>query len=211
MRAHIARIESAGPDLRARRIVFDNGSDPRLTSAAALKHVPLQEGMAVDLEALDDQLLAVELPLAKDRVLRLLGYREHTRQELKTKLYNGGYPASVATQVINRFSDIELIDDARFAHAWVRTRASAGYGRMRIARELADKGVADDIAAAALDEELYGTDEVARARAALRGKCPADKRERERLIRKLITRGFAFRDALAALDADDDTYPANDA
>lgn len=211
MATRITRIETAGPDSRARRILFDDGSEPRLTAAAALKQLPLEVGMAFDPLDLDVQLLGIELPLAKDRVLRLLGYREHTRSELATKLRNGGYPASVAEQVLDRFSEVELIDDTRFAHAWVRTRASAGFGQMRIARELADKGVDPDIAAAALAEELEDCDEVARARSALRGKRPADRKERERLIRKLVTKGFALRVALAALDATDDGDASDEA
>jgi len=211
MVAHITRIETAGPDSRARRIVFDDGSEPRLTAAAVLKQLPLETGMAVEPSDLNEQLLKIELPLAKDRVLRLLGYREHTRSELVAKLRHGGYPASVAEQVLDRFSEVELIDDSRFAHAWVRTRVAAGFGRMRIARELADKGVDPDIASAALAEELEGCDEVARARSALRGKRPADRKERERLIRKLVTKGFALRVALAALDAADDADLSDEA
>jgi regulatory protein len=185
--------------------VFDDETEPRLTSAATLKQLPLQNGMALDPEELDAQLLTIEVPLAKDRVLRLLGYREHTRKELQTKLHKGGYPASVVKQVLDRFSEIDLVDDNRFAHAWVRTRAAAGFGRIRIARELVDKGVDPDVAGAALVEELEGSDEVVRARAILRGKLPSDRRERERLIRRLITRGFSFHVALSALDADDDS------
>jgi len=211
MVAHITRIETAGPDSRARRIVFDDGSEPRLTAAAALKQFPLEVGMPIEPSDLDVQLLKIELPLAKDRVLRLLGYREHTRSELATKLRNGGYPSSVAQQVLDRFSEVELVDDNRFAHAWVRTRVAAGYGQTRIARELADKGVDPDVASAALAEELEGYDEVARARSALRGKRPADRKERERLIRKLVTKGFALRVALAALDAADDADLSDEA
>ena len=90
---------------------------------------------------------------------------------------------------------MELVDDRRFASAWARSRAAAGYGRRRILRELAEKGIDDDTALAAVEEELSG-DEAARAREALRGRVPRDHKDRERLIRRLVSRGFEVRVAL---------------
>ncbi len=101
--------------------------------------------------------------------------------------------------MVERFCEVELVDDRRFASAWVRSRSSACYGRRRIARELAEKGVADDVIASALDEELDG-DELTRAREALRGRRARDSKERERLVRRLVARGFEFRIAREAVD-----------
>jgi regulatory protein len=118
--------------------------------------------------------------------------------ELSQRLLDNGYPAGVVDTVVDRFCEVELVDDARFASAWVRTRASAGYGRRRIARELAEKGVDESIAQAALDDELTD-DEMSRARASLRGRQPRDAKDRERLVRRLVSRGFDFRTALDAV------------
>lgn len=63
----------------------------------------------------------------------------------------------MAYQVLNRFEEVGLIDDAKFALAWVEYRHQArGLSRSTIARELRAKGVADHIiedALAAVDDE----------------------------------------------------------
>ena len=203
----IQRIENAGPDVRARRLVFDDASTPCVTSAAVLKLLSLDVGSAVDTDQLRAALAEHEPRLARERALQLLGYRERSRAELRQRLLDNGYSRDVVDPVVERFCEVELVDDRRFASAWVRTRASAGYGRHRIARELAEKGVDDDIISAALDDELR-SDELSRATAALRGRRPRDAKDRERLVRRLVSRGFEFRiahDAVGRASTDDES------
>ena len=200
MCAHLLRIEKAGPGLRARRLVFDDDDAPRTTSSAALKVLELEEGTEVDRGVLEEALTEIELPLAKDAAIRLLGYRERSTHELVSRLRDAGYPASVARAVATRFAEIELVDDARFARAWAASRAAAGRGKRRIAQELASKGIPDEIAEQALGEVFAGDDEVARARSALRGAVPKTRADRDRLLRRLIGRGFDFQTALRAVN-----------
>ena len=117
---------------------------------------------------------------------------------------DNGYPAKVVHTVVKRFQEVELVDDARFAHAWVRSRASAGYGRRRIERELAQKGVEAVVATEALEAELID-DELSRAREALRGRLPRDEKDRQKLVRRLVARGFELRVALDAVPSSSDS------
>ena len=141
MSPRIARIEDAGPDRKARRLTFEDGIEPRITSASVVKELGLEEGLSIDADVLEASLAEVELLLAKERALRLLGYRERSRAELVRKLCDSGYPEAIASQVAERFAEIELLDDERFAAVWVRTRNAAGFGARRIASELAEKGL----------------------------------------------------------------------
>jgi regulatory protein len=194
----IQRIESAGPDARARRLIFGDYSPPRVVSTAALKLLGLEAGSTVEIAELERSLAEHEPRLARERALQLLGYRERSCSELRQRLLGGGYPAGVVDAVLQRFCEVELVDDRRFAAAWARSRASAGYGRRRILRELADKGVSDDVAHDAAQEEL-GDNELCRARESLRGRQPRNAKDRERLIRRLVARGFELRIALEAV------------
>ena len=205
----IVRIEDAGPDRKARRLVFDDGSEPRLTSAAVVKSLGIVEGLSVSESTLEASLAEVELPLAKERALMLLGYRDRSRAELARKLRDAGYPAPVAAQVVKRFVEIELVDDERFAAAWVRTRAAAGYGARRIDQELAQKGIAPEVASAALESVAASDEQLVRARAALRGRVAADRKERDKLVRRLVAKGFSVQTAIQALDSmpGDGEYP----
>lgn len=201
MLQRIVRIENAGPDFRARRIFFEHDPDPRTTAAAVIKRLGVSEGMEVDRAAFEASLSAEELPLAKERAIQLLGYRERSVAELRNRLRDGGYPAEVANQVTERFCEIELVDDSRFASAWVRSRFSAGYGPRRIARELAEKGVPPDVAAAAMEADDEDRDEVQLAVRSLRGRAPRDRADSQRLIKRLLGRGFSLSAARSAVEA----------
>lgn len=77
-------------------------------------------------------------------------------------------PKEVAHRVLDRFTDVGLIDDAAYAHAWVDSRHHGrGLGRRALAAELRRKGIADELAAEAL-AEVSSDDEVAAARALVR-------------------------------------------
>jgi regulatory protein len=198
MATTIQRVESVGPDARARRILFEDQSPSRITSAAAVKLLGLTVGSVVDHQELLGELDKCEPQLARERALQLIGYRERSCHELTQRLRDNGYPARTVAGVVSRFCEVELVDDGRFASAWVRSRASAGYGRRRILHELAEKGIDEDTARAAVEEELSG-EELPRARATLRGRTPRDAKDRERLIRRLVARGFDVRVALDAV------------
>lgn len=196
----IERIENAGPGAKARRLVFDDGSEPRLTSAAAVKQLCLEAGVSMSRSALEETLAEIEFPLAKERALMLLGYRDHSIAELQRKLRDCGYSPSVARAVTDRMTEVELLDDERFSSAWTRSRVSAGYGPRRIRQELVRRGIDPELADAAIAESIDGEGEVARARSALRGRTAANRAERDKLVRRLVSRGFSLSVALAAIE-----------
>ena len=83
---------------------------------------------------------------ARALCLRLLTARARTRAELAGQLAKRGYPDDVSTQVLDRLTDVGLIDDADFAEQWVRSRrVNAGKGRRALAAELRTKGVDDEV------------------------------------------------------------------
>ncbi len=91
--------------------------------------------------------------IAREICLRLLTDRARTRQELASALAQKGVPAEAAAEVLDRFGEVGLIDDAAFAGQWVRSRhVHRGLGRRAIAVELRRKGVADEVAGEALAE-----------------------------------------------------------
>jgi regulatory protein len=143
---------------------------------------------------------------ARERSLRLLTQREHSRAELAVRLRDDGYPPSAVEDTLQALVRSGLVDDVRFADAWAHSRARQGYGRRRIATELAQRGVSEDVASAALDAAC-SDDEVRRARALLRGAVPHDRKQRDRALRRLLARGFEFPVALQALDSSPSDEP----
>jgi regulatory protein len=103
--------------------------------------------------------------LARDQCIKLLAVRPRTRAELDTALRRRGFDDDVIAEVLDRYSDVGMIDDEAFARAWVTSRHhSKGLARRALAGELRRKGVSDDDLGTALDE-LDGDTEVETARA----------------------------------------------
>ncbi|MCB1909320.1 MAG: regulatory protein RecX [Rhodocyclaceae bacterium] len=126
----------------------------------------------------------------RQRALRLLARRDHTRAELTRKLSSYGSPDDVAA-VVAHMAELELQSDRRFAEQFVRSRG-ARYGVARLRRELGQRGVDGTLGALALASELDG-DELERARRlwqARFGEAADDRREWARQARFLQSRGF---------------------
>lgn len=137
-----------------------------------------------------------------EAALRLLGRRNHTSAELRTKLRRKEFPAGEIEGALAALAERGLLDDARAAAGLAEARALRGQGSRRIANELRARGVGEADAAAAL-EGL--PDEAARLVAALERRArtlPSGLTGRERskkLFDHLVRRGFppdAVREAL---------------
>ncbi len=143
--------------------------------------------------------------------LRLLTLAPRTRAQLAAALRKRGIPDEAAEEVLGRFEDVGLIDDAAFARAWVESRHhSRGLSGRALSAELKQRGVAADEIRAAIDGQLGPDAEISAARHlvdrklnATRG-LPPEQRTRRlagMLARKGYPAGLAFRVIREALEA----------
>lgn len=70
------------------------------------------------------------------RALSLLVRREHSRPELLRKLAARGVEPDAAIEAVDKMTEAGWQDDGRFAASLARSRASTGYGPLRIEAEL---------------------------------------------------------------------------
>ncbi len=135
-----------------------------------------------------------------------------TRKELADKLAKREVPEDVAAELLDRFTDVGLIDDGAFAQQWVESRhRSRGLAPRALAQELRRKGVGDEETKLAL-EQIDEGDQRAAARALvdkkLRSMRGLDHQVATRRLAGLLARkgygaGLAFsvvREALAERD-----------
>lgn len=80
-----------------------------------------------------------------DRALNLLSRREHSEQELKTKLVNKGEQANTVSQVVADLKQRDFLSDRRFTEMFVTSRIERGHGPMKIRRELCVRGVGENL------------------------------------------------------------------
>ena len=134
--------------------------------------------------------------VARTIALRRLESAPRTRAELASTLAKRGVPAPVADAVLDRFTEVGLIDDAAFANAWVTSRHHGrGLGRRALAGELRRKGVDPELVAQAIDQ-IDGDDERERAVALAHRKAPGlahlpQEKALRRLVGHLTRKGYA--------------------
>ena len=168
-----------------------------------------EEAAAAELEADPEA-------VARTILLDTLTGQARSRQELADKLAKRGVPDDLATTLLDRFTEVGLVDDAAYARQWVESRhRSRGLAPRVLAQELRRKGVGDDDTKAAL-EQIDEADERIAARALVDRKMRsmrgldhqvATRRLAGLLARKGYSSGLAFsvvREALAEAGEDDE-------
>jgi regulatory protein len=150
--------------------------------------------------------------VARAICLRQLTAGPRSRAQLATALARRNVPADAAAVVLDRFTEVGLVDDAEFARAWVESRhLGRGLSRRALDHELHVKGVAPADRAAAL-ETVDGESEAAAARRLVDRKLPStrglDPAVRARRLAGMLARrgyppGVALRVVRAALAVDE--------
>lgn len=126
----------------------------------------------------------------RERALRLLARREHSRIELTRKLEQAGFASHDIAPLLEEFERKNWLSDRRFCESYVADhRARAG--SIKLTYDLRQRGVSDAIIEAVLSDNRDS--ELERAREVWQKKfnCPpADTSEKSRQIRYLQSRGF---------------------
>lgn len=137
---------------------------------------------------------ADEVERAKASAYRYLSYRPRSIAELKRQLVNKGYKETTVDQVIDRLSELELIDDMAFARYWVEQRETfKPRGRRALRYELYQKGIDRqivDMVVAEVDETVSAK-KAARKKAKLWRELP-EEQFYEKLGNYLKRRGFSY-------------------
>ncbi|MGL4177829.1 MAG: regulatory protein RecX [Dermatophilaceae bacterium] len=106
---------------------------------------------------------------ARQIVLRQLTAAPRSRSQLEQALRRRHCPDDIATTVLDRMTEVGLVDDTAYAGMLVRSRQTGrGLARRALAQELRRKGIDDDTAKAALDD--------------------VDSRQEEERARQLVTK-----------------------
>ncbi|MBL0004480.1 MAG: regulatory protein RecX [Actinomycetales bacterium] len=141
-----------GPELSAPAGPPDpSARDSHAMSAGAPRAPTVANGRVADDSEPDPRSVAHGI------ALRVLALRPHSRVELERKLARRGCDPQVAAEVLDRLTEVGLVDDAAYAHLLVQSRSRTnGLSGVALRRELREKGVDDDLAkdaVGALDDE----------------------------------------------------------
>lgn len=119
-------------------------------------------------------------------------------------LLRRGVPEDVADRVLDRFTEVGLIDDSAYAQLWVDSRQrTRGSARGVLRQELRSKGVSDDDAAVALegiDDDAERARAVQLVQVKMRSMSRLEPQVRvRRLVSMLMRRGYRQGTALSVV------------
>jgi regulatory protein len=104
----------------------------------------------------------------REAALKILERKRRTRSDLERRLLDKGFAQTAITPVVDRLTEVGLIDDQEFARAFLSGRwgrKPAGWSRLK--QELKAKGIDEEVVAAArvqIEERDGVVDEVETAR-----------------------------------------------
>ena len=114
---------------------------------------------------------------------------------MKLRAHEGAAGEADMDRVVDRLIDLKYLSDTRFAQDYTRMRKeNQGFGRRRVAQDLAVKGVGKELAAATLEEAYGEADEVELARRYCERKRipqPHEQKETVRVMNRLMRAGYS--------------------
>ena len=131
---------------------------------------------------------------AKQVAVRLLARREHSAEELRQKLIKREFALDEIATALLELKQGDWQSDERYAEAYIRVRRLKGFGPVRIASELRERGVDELIA----DRYLLAEDGIWRQtleqeyQKKYHGRAFEDYQEKAKRMRFLQYRGFSL-------------------
>ena len=117
------------------------------------------------------------------------------RRLMKVRAFEGEQGEADMDRVVERLVELKYLSDTRFAQDFTRLRKeNQGFGRRRVAQDLAGKGVAKELVAEMVGAAFDETDEVALARGYCerkRIKQPVEQKEVVRVMNRLMRAGYS--------------------
>ena len=141
---------------------------------------------------------------AKEKALRLLEYRNHSKKELERKLKLAGAQDGDIKKVIEFLEEYSLINDRDYAKRLALDLQNLKkYGKRRIYSELAQRGIEPEYIEEAINElaEFDFDEFLEMVKKRIKG--DFEKKNKDRVIRYFLNKGYSFdqiREAVSELE-----------
>ena len=182
-------------------VKLDNGGVCDIVVPVRAARLLRDEGLSFPLDVDDafDAIHALEGRVCLTMLVELLGRRDHSAAEAREKLAAYGFRDEELDATIARGIERRYLDDARFMSYFIEERKRRGWGRRKIEVELKRKGTDPAELPGYPDAFFTSEDDGARATALLEHKRIPENRAFEKLVRFLMTKGFSYEVASAAV------------
>jgi regulatory protein len=182
--------------------VYVDGKYAFSLSEGALIEQGLASGQELEPKRLKELKETAGLDKAYGNALRYVALRPRSVWELQDYFRRKGIDQEAAGIIVERLTNLNLLDDLAFARAWLANRRllkSTSKRRLRL--ELKQKHVSEEVIAQVLEEDEADERAVLRELIAKkRGRYP----DRQKLMQYLARQGFSYDDIKTTLDEAED-------
>lgn len=151
----------------------------------------LHEGSEIDDELIHNVLLAQEKQKIRERALRILHYRMRSVQEMKMRLLRLGFDSTMVNEILDEFVQDNTLSDKNFAEAFLADYTNLKpKGNIFVNQELRKRGIHPEVIQDLMrnrDEKQLALDFLNKK---LRGFDLSNPKDRQKVIRRLLSRGF---------------------
>lgn len=157
----------------------------------------LKIGQELTAEKIEALKVEDEYERGKEIAMRLITNRPRSKKEVRDRMREKEIEEAVRERVIDRFEELDLLDDEAFARYWIDQRARfKPRGKPLLRQELRQKGVDQQI----VNDLLEDTDDSAAVRQAAEKKARtltrySEDQFKKKLIGFLQRRGFSYYDS----------------
>ncbi len=166
-------------------VYVDGEKYQRLDGVVLASYRKIKVGEEITKEELDDIRERSGVNFAFDSAIKQISRSLKSESEIRTKLEEKGYTEEEANGAIEKLRSYGYVNDRAYAHAYVSTYGK-DRGKLRLTYELGAKGIDKEII-----DEVLPEDDTESAKALALKKCKKYT-EKEKLVRYLMGRGFAF-------------------
>jgi regulatory protein len=186
--------------LKGRYSVFVDDKYSFSLSANTLLDEHLYNGLEVDEQQLKNYKKLSADDKAYGLTLAYVARRLRSSWEMGQYFRRKDYDEELGRQLLDRLTDLGLVDDQKFAEAWVNTRRLLKpVSKRRLIQELRAKRIADDIIERVLAEDVT-TDESVLTELITRKRRQTKYQDNLKLMQYLARQGFGYDDIRRALE-----------
>lgn len=187
---------------RDRYSVYVDGKYTFSFGETELINTGLRLNQKIDTAKLEELKKISALDKAYDRALNLIARRRRSEWEIRDYMKRKDYDEAVVTEILNKLSNRGYVDDSAFAKAWVENRRLLkSTSKRRLAQELRQKRVPDDVIQIALEDDE--TDELDVLRQLVSQKrCQTRYQDKMKLMQYLSRQGYNYGDIKTVLEED---------
>lgn len=175
-------------------LTLDNGRSREIVVPTRVGRVLRAEGIPLpqDEESAFDAIHALEGRICLTMLTEMLSRRDHGTEEARRKLALYGFRDVEIEMALERATELRFLNDNRFVSYFIEERKRRGWGRRKVEVELKRRGVDLEAVPGWPDDYFTDEDDLARARELLARRPLPTSGAFEKIVRRLMSKGFSY-------------------